>query len=367
MKPVEPAEPVEPAASTASTATATATTTVRSVTPTQPPGRKLSLDDGNRPGRVRTASGRILTVSGDAGLVVIAYEQHGCIDVRQLSALGFTERQVRTLIQRSRLIRLHRGVYAVGHLADIPFGAETAALLAVGPGAALSHQTALRIYQLLPAAKGAPVDLLVRERNSHAKRDGVTIHRTVWLPKNHVRIVNRLPMTTPERALLDAARTLARRQLERALAEALSLRLTSHTKIRDLLHNSGGHPGRGRLGRLLGGHASPTVTESEAEEQFLTMLRRAGLPAPRTQVEMLGYRLDFYWPQAQFAVEVDGFQWHATRSRFEQDRRKDRVLAAHGIAVCRVTTPEIRDEPLQLVAHVAGQIAVRASRVAENG
>jgi hypothetical protein len=225
MKPVEPAEPAastatEPAASTAtepaaSTDTATATTTVRSVTPTQPPGRKLSLDDGNRPGRVRTASGRILTVSGDAGLVVIAYEQHGCIDVRQLSALGFTERQVRTLIQRSRLIRLHRGVYAVGHLADIPFGAETAALLAVGPGAALSHQTALRIYQLLPAAKGAPVDLLVRERNSHAKRDGVTIHRTVWLPKNHVRIVNRLPMTTPERALLDAARTLARRQQAR--------------------------------------------------------------------------------------------------------------------------------------------------------
>ena len=49
---------------------------------------------------------------------------------------------------------LHRGVYVVGHSAPIPLADETAALLALRPGAVLSHETAARVWGLLPTGDG---------------------------------------------------------------------------------------------------------------------------------------------------------------------------------------------------------------------
>jgi very-short-patch-repair endonuclease len=60
-----------------------------------------------------------------------------------------------------------------------------------------------------------------------------------------------------------------------------------------------------------------------------------------------------YWPQARFAVEIDGYAWHTTKTNFTRDRRKDRVLADHGIALTRVTWDQLHAEPLQLIAHFA--------------
>ena len=60
----------------------------------------------------------------------------------QLVALGFTRQEINHRVRTKRLSRVCQGVYAVGHEALSDRGRMIAALLAAGPGAALSHRTA---------------------------------------------------------------------------------------------------------------------------------------------------------------------------------------------------------------------------------
>lgn len=100
--------------------------------------------------------------------------------------------------------------------------------------------------------------------------------------------------------------------------------------------------------------------EPEAEERFLALMREAGLPTPHTQVEMHGFRVDVYWPEARFAVEFDGLQWHnRAKKSFERERRKQQVLQDHEIEVARTTWEQITQEGLQLVVHISRRLAIR--------
>jgi very-short-patch-repair endonuclease len=90
------------------------------------------------------------------------------------------------------------------------------------------------------------------------------------------------------------------------------------------------------------------------------LIRAAGLPEPRTQFEMLGYRLDFFWPELRLAVEVDAYGTHGSRSRFEADRRRDaRLVTERGVVVLRVTKPAIETRPFEVIALIARGLAQR--------
>ena len=86
-------------------------------------------------------------------VVRIAGAQHGCIAAGQLAAAGATRSVVARWCEKGWLQRRHRGVYLVGPLAS-PHTAAMAALLAVGPHAALSHRSAAVLHELLPARLG---------------------------------------------------------------------------------------------------------------------------------------------------------------------------------------------------------------------
>ncbi|HSI80944.1 MAG TPA: hypothetical protein VK919_09865, partial [Solirubrobacterales bacterium] len=75
---------------------------------------------------------------------------------RQLLGLGFSESQIDRLLLARFLHPVHRGVYAAGHERLAREGKWMAAVLAGGPGAVLSHQSAgihwavLRPFPSLP-------------------------------------------------------------------------------------------------------------------------------------------------------------------------------------------------------------------------
>src|SRR4051812_5828334 len=81
-------------------------------------------------------------------IAALAFRQHGVVALYQLIALGLSERAVRHRAAAGKLHRIHRGVYAVGHPKLTVWGRFMAAVLACGPGAVLSHQSAAVLLDL---------------------------------------------------------------------------------------------------------------------------------------------------------------------------------------------------------------------------
>ena len=143
---------------------------------------------------------------------------------------------------------------------------------------------------------------------------------------------------------------------DRGIAE----RTLRASHVADVLARAGGHRGRARLAALLARErGAATVTESVPEERMLALIRQAGLPEPRVNVPFETWKLDFYWPTAHFAVEVDSYRFHGSRYRFERDRRKDNALRQAHIEVMRIVDHEITDRSHALVADVTRELARR--------
>ncbi len=261
---------------------------------------------------------------------------------------------------------MHAGVYSLMPAGvEVPHQRETAAVLAIGNPVALCGLTAAALWRLgLHTEAGEPVHVIVPAHRD-ACRPGLKVHRARGLIRRDIRRIQGLPVTSPERTLLDIATfdTLSERRLERALDEALALRITSVSKLTTVLAASRGRRGRARLAGLLAGREGSTVTRSEAEERFLALIRAAGLPTPQMQAAIAGFAVDAYWPQARFVVEIDGYQWHTVLSNFHRDRRKDRALQRLGIQVSRVTWGQMEGEAIQLIAEIATTLALRMRAV----
>ena len=80
-----------------------------------------------------------------------------------------------------------------------------------------------------------------------------------------------------------------------------------------------------------------TITESAAEEAFLAIVDRGGLPRPEPQVWIEGKRRDFAWPEARIVVEIDGRTFHDTTAAFERDRLRGNEVTLAGWTHLRFT------------------------------
>jgi very-short-patch-repair endonuclease len=302
-----------------------------------------------------------IVVSGtrDERVAAIASQQRGRVSRRQLVAAGLSESQVTGLCRSHRMFRLHAGVYAVGHFAPTPFGAETAALLAMRPGALLSHHTAARLWGLAAVPADPELIHVLVDPRWAGRRPGLRIHRSRLIAPADRRLRERLPVTSPERALLDVAPEVDDRMLERAYDQAVVARITSARDVAQLLTRVAGHPGRQRLAEVLAADRTTTLTRSEAEEKLLALIRDADLPLPRVNQRLHGFEVDFHWPQAALIVEVDGFAFHSSRAAFERDRARDARLQAARIEVQRVTWRQLEREPFAVVARIAQALTRR--------
>jgi very-short-patch-repair endonuclease len=254
-------------------------------------------------------------------LARLATRQDGVAGRSQLAALGWSRREIEQLVRSRRLIRVHQGVYAVGHEALSDRGRMIAALIAVGPGAFLSHRTAAYLWKLVPSLPPF-VDVTLTDRAPRRRR-GLHIHQAQRLDTT---IHRRLPTTTP----LQTIAQLPSQERDRARAEALVLKL---------------------IARSADDHAEPT--RSELERALLPALRNARLPRPIVGAELLGYTVDFYWPEQTLVVETDGWSTHGHRRAFEDDRARDATLQAHGYTVVRFTWRQVMHETVLVTVRIA--------------
>jgi very-short-patch-repair endonuclease len=281
----------------------------------------------------------------ERALAALASRPRGIVAATQLYALGFDPAWISRAVARGRLIRLHRGVYAVGHAALTRQSQLLAAVLACGPGAVGSHRSAAAAYRLLPSWPDEPEVTVAANRSS---RPGIRTHRARRLERTQTTRRDGIPVTTPARTILDLAETASPTELELALAEGEALRVVYRSTVAAELQRTPGRRGARALRALL---AQDRVarTRSELERDFLALIRRTDVPEPEMNAWLLGFQVDGLWPEARLVLELDSYRFHGTRKAFEDDRRRDTALQIAGYRVIRVTSPRL-DRPEALIA-----------------
>lgn len=273
----------------------------------------------------------------------LAGQQHGVVSVEQLRAAGLDRAAIHRRLRAGRLHRLHRGVYAVGHTAVTTHGLYLAAALAAGDGAVVSHRAAAHLFGLVKAPPGPELTTVGRV----LRIEGVVVHRTNRLHDLEHSVLDGLPITTVPRTLVDLAATLDLPALSKAVHQAHVRHGTTPAMVERVVDRAPNRPGMGRLGQALRGDE---LYLSGLEREFVALLRRAGLPLPRTNVRKEQGRVDCHWPETGLTAELDSFRYHATRYQFEADVRRDRRARGR---VLRFTWGDVFERPQEVLAELA--------------
>jgi very-short-patch-repair endonuclease len=287
----------------------------------------------------------------DLAIAALATSQHGVVSRSQLCALGLSSDAVDRRVARGRFHPVHRGVYAVGHTALRIEGRWMAAVLAYGDDAALSHASAAAAWDLRPIGSGA-IHVTVPGDSGRRRRSGIRLHRSVTLEPRDTTTHRGIPITTPVRTILDLARTLKGRPLEYVLDVAEQRRLVDFADLKT-------RPNPPSLQAVLSLYTAGTfVTRSEMENRFLALCDDHGLRRPQVNTRIEGEEVDFVWRDARLVVEVDGYRYHRSPSKFETDRERDVMLVVAGWQVLRFTWTQLTTR----ASWVAGAVSKRLAR-----
>ncbi len=282
----------------------------------------------------------------------IAARQHGVVARRQLLRAGLSGKAIDHMVAARRLLPLHRGVYAVGHRPVGPRSREMAVVLLAGVEGALGLESSAGLWAITRPWRG-PVHAIGTKSRTGV---GFVIHRTRHLPRSDVTRHFGIPVTTPERTLLDLSGHLPLDALDAALAEALVRRLV---RIEELTPRA-----TGRLRALLD-TAAPT--RSRLERDFRALLREHGLPQPVSNAFVEGYEVDLHWPELRLVAELDGYEFHAPRRAFETDRVRDQVLTAAGWRAVRVTHRQLTATRAETAARFSRLVRAPALEARRDG
>jgi very-short-patch-repair endonuclease len=286
----------------------------------------------------------------DWAIARLADLQYGVVSRQQLLAVGLTSAAIHHRITRYWLHPVHRGVYRVGHTAPFPLARETAALLACGRHAVLSHLAAAPIWDMAPEEEG-DVDVTVAH-GGRRRRPGIRVHQSP-LSAADVKVRHRLPVTSPERTLIDLGSRMPATFLEWAVADARRRGLITRKSLLRALERAAQRAGTAPLRALLRTEGGPAFTRSEAEARLIGLLRKSGLPPPEHNVLVAGHEVDLMWRENRLVVETDGYAYHSGRAAFERDRARDAELQAAGYKVIRVTWRQLVETPERTIALIA--------------
>jgi len=293
----------------------------------------------------------------DRRVAALARRQHGYVTRRQLQALGLGVKAIDYRLGTGRLIRVHAGVYAVGHLPTLAVDRAHGALLACGERAVLSHRSAATAWGMfgewrMPFEVTSPTS---------RRRDGITVHRAE-LRRRDVRVQLGLRVTSPARTVLDIAPRVRDRRLTRIVNDLRLANQLRLSELADVLERNPRHPGARRLRPFLEAERGPT--RSELEDRFLAFARRHGLPEPRINTVISGYEVDVFFPVERVIVELDGWAFHSSRASFHSDRERDAEMLRLDIPTVRITWERLATTPEREAERLHAILARRRARAA---
>lgn len=293
-----------------------------------------------------------------------------------------SEDAIRVQVRNGRWQRLTAGVYATFSGEPPRLAFMWAGLLAAGPGAAISHQTAAELYQLgrrLPRAihvtvpgerqvrRGAGMALQARAAAATGRplRDQdvppLIVHRSAWIARARHPVLLP-PRTRIEETVVDLTQCAA--TFDEAfgwISQACSSRLCTAGLIRAALERRKKLRYRAGLLVALGDVADGVL--SPLEYRYVHGVERPhSLPAARRQVmvTLAGRRryLDNLYQDYLLAVELDGAAAHPVAERW-RDIHRDNSLAGLGLLTLRYGWSDVTAQRCGVAAQIAGVLAQR--------
>ena len=281
-------------------------------------------------------------------------ESHGGVITRsEALALGMAPTTLSRRVNDRVLIRVRGGVFALPGTTDHHRANLEAACRKLG--AVVSHQSAAFFLALhRPRFVKPTVSVAIRRTKEFS---GVTVHQLTDLTDEQIRPVLGLPMTTPERTVIDMAAVWPENRLARLVDTGLASGVIDLQMLSDQFEILArkGKPGTKKVRHILDMREGQYVPpESELESRLLEIIDRSGLPRPTAQFQPnwlrpSNGRVDFAYQEHKLIIECDGRRWHSKLHSFEVDRLRDNAAQLAGWRILRFTWTEVTENPDRVV------------------
>jgi very-short-patch-repair endonuclease len=273
-------------------------------------------------------------------LAAIAAAQDGVFTGADARSVGLRKDHIDRKVGQS-WSPVYDGVYRIAGAPATWRSALRAAASAAGLGSAISHRSAGALYDL-PGGRSDLVELTC-VRWKRTIRGGLVVHESRRLDPRDIQLIDGIPVTRPERTVLDVASCFpSANYLELVIQAARRKRLITFTSTRETFDR---HARRGLKGvralREVLDRSDPESqpTESEMETLLLQSLREHLLPDPVVQfvvIDSAGQfvaRADAAYPAARIVIEYDSRQEHSDEFQLARDAKRRNTLQACGYAV----------------------------------
>lgn len=289
--------------------------------------------------------------------------QNGIVNRHQALECGLSDNDLRRLLRKRELRKVHPGVYA-DHTGPLTWHQRSwAAVLHAWP-AALSHESVLRAAQG-PGHRNSfddgPIHVATGPGRTLAQPEGVVLHRTRNLSAN-VQWNRSPPRLRIEQAALDmAAEARSEFDLVAVLADVVSARLTTADRLIAALADRTRIARRAFLENVLADVQAGTC--SVLEHGYLSRIERAhGLPiADRQAIDLSRGTLyrDVLYEEFDQIVELDGRIFHSGSRKRDQDLDRDLEAAVDHLTAVRLGWGQVFDRPCETAANIAAILRAR--------
>jgi hypothetical protein len=297
-----------------------------------------------------------MTDNLDSRVSAFTREHHGLLNGSYLRSIEASKHEVATRLETHRWELVHEGVY---RLAGAPLtwrGGILAACWAGGMRAVASHRSAASLWELPGATE--QIAEITCPRWRRARHGGLVVHESKALDAVDCRMVDNIPVTSPELTLLMLGSVCSPLTVEMALDRALLHGLVTRSSVEAILRRLG-RRGRNGVAALRDAvdarDPGQAIPESPMETRLLRLLRELGFPPPVPQYEVRYYgklvgRLDAAYPEQHIGIEFQSYAYHLGRAALDRDNARRRKFKEVRWDVIEVTPEDLRNRGLKLAS-----------------
>ena len=291
-----------------------------------------------------------------ASLTSIASRQHGVFTAQQARHAGFSNDAIKYRVRTGSWRAIDYGVYAAAGTPDTWHRRLLAACLG-GPAVA-SHRSAAALWSFPGFGRSMIEVTAVRHRRRYP--GDVVWHESLILERRDVTELDSIPCTDAIRTLIDLGSVCESATLVTALDDAVRRNLVTIDAVSRRLEMLGPRRrGSGQIRQALKRRPSTSpIPESVLESRFEVLIVAAGLAQPERQYDIFDAdgsfiaRVDFAYPEARLAIEVDGLRYHGGSESWRRDLDRQNRIVVMGWLVLRFTSADLELRPREVAAAI---------------